>query len=109
MNLFENLQMMRESENFNLEKLLDAVKEEANSINYSNADENIHMCKEQLEAMSEGVNDPYEDSVCEYVKQNHNISEEVIDEYYNEIEKCLIAHAKDALENFEFYFSGYLD
>ena len=98
-----------ESNDFDIDDLLDAAEEEADDIDYSNAEEDIRMCEEQLEAMSEDMNDPYVDSVCEFIVKNHDFSEEVINEYYDEIKKALIKHAEDTLRNFEFIFSSYLD
>ena len=67
MNLFENLQLMKESDNFDLDELLDAARAEAGSIDRSNAREDINMCEEQLEAMVDGGNDPYVDAVCDFI------------------------------------------
>lgn len=100
---------LAESNDFDLDDLLDAVEEEADDIDHSNAEEDIRMCEEQLEAMSEDMNDPYVDSVCEFIVKNHDFSEEVINEHYDEIKKALIKHAEDTLDQFDYVFSDYIE
>lgn len=109
MNLFENLQKLHEAKNFDLDKLLDAARNEANDINYSNAREDVIMCREQLEAMADGGNDSYVDAVCEFIIQNYDFTEDQVDDYREEIEKAVIEYSKETLSDFEWIFSGYIE